>query len=72
MDEELKDMCGMPLGRVHTDNRGRKTLYGMCGFVEGHYDPQTKQTTDRSGMPVGQGNLLTSLLANQFDLHRKW
>lgn len=61
-DQVLKDNRGIPIGRISTASNGVQTIKDPRGIPKGTYDPKTNKTKDARGIPIGTGNLLTTLL----------
>ncbi len=59
--EYLRDKFGNILGQI-TGDHSRYLLWDHYGNLLGWYDWGTNWTGDRHGSPIGQGNLLTTLL----------
>lgn len=60
--QKLKDRSGMTIGSIETQPDGSLVIKDASGMPKGYYDPKTNVTKDRTGMRVGEGNLLTTLL----------
>lgn len=58
----LKDKRGNKIGEIR-EQSGKQVIYDPRGNRKGEYDPKTNVTKDARGNRVGQGNLLTTLLA---------
>lgn len=61
MSQVLRDKNGRKLGEIRGD-QGRLLVYDKNGKRKGEYDPKTNTTKDKQGKPIGEGNLLVSLL----------
>ena len=59
--ETLRDKFGDLIGTIET-NVSRHTLGDKASNLRGSYDAHDDWTRDKSGSPVGRGNLLTTLL----------
>lgn len=60
----LTNRNNIPIGFIET-NGTRSTLTNRDNQVLGFYDVATNWTTNRNNQPVGQGNLLVTLLPVQ-------
>ncbi len=59
MKQVLKDRAGRKLGEIR-DEGNRQVIYDKSGRKLGYFDG--KNTFDRAGRKIGQGNLLTTLI----------
>ena len=57
----LRDRHGNRIGEIEI-NGSKRILRDKAGNRLGEYDSQSDQTRDKYGNPVGQGDLLTTLL----------
>jgi hypothetical protein len=60
--ETLTDRNHRPVGYIETDSQGRQVIMDSRYHTLGHFDPKTNRTTDANHRPIGNGNLLSSLL----------
>jgi hypothetical protein len=60
----LKDRHGRILGSITARADGRQQATDYRGYSVGSYDPRTNRTFDETGKVVGQGNLLSGLIAS--------
>ena len=60
--QELRDRSRLLIGAIETKSDGKQELCDRSGLLKGNYDPKSNQTRDRSGLLVGTGNILTTLL----------
>jgi len=65
MQSELRDKRGRLLGRIK-EVSGKLELRDQRGRILGRYDPHTNITRDSTGKRIGTGNLLASLLDDNF------
>ncbi len=61
-DQRLADKSGNTIGYIKTESDGKLKLTDKAGNTLGHYDPKSDRTTNKVGVVVGHGNLLTTLL----------
>ena len=59
--EVLRDKYGNRIGEIRIDG-SKQTLFDSHFNRLGEYDSRTGWTRDKYGNPIGQGNLLTTLL----------
>lgn len=57
----IRDRHGNRIGEIEI-NGSKRILRDKAGNRLGEYDSQSDQTRDKYGNPVGQGDLLTTLL----------
>ena len=57
----LRDKYGVVLGEIRIDGT-KQTLFDRHFNRLGEYDSRTNRTVDKYGNPIGQGNLLVTLL----------
>ena len=57
----LRDKYGVVLGEIRIDG-SKQTLFDRHFNRLGEYDSRTNRTVDKYGNPIGQGNLLVTLL----------
>jgi len=62
--EILKD--GQVIGYIETAFDGKQVAKDTRNRIRGHYDPKTNQTRDFTYKVVGQGNLLTAMVAGPY------
>jgi len=59
----LKDRLGTTYATIHSRSDGKLEIRDKLGTVQGMYDPKTDRTHNKLGVPLGQGNLLATLVA---------
>lgn len=61
-DQELRNKSGILLGKIKELSNGKLEIRSPSGILKGTYDPKSNETRSPSGMLVGKGNQLSSLL----------
>ncbi len=62
----LRDRQGRRIGEIEVRSNGSMIGFDSRGMRVGEYNPRTNSTTDETGMRIGEGNLLSFLIASKF------
>ena len=60
--QEFRSNSGQCLGKIVQRSDGKHELRSKSGTMLGTYCPRMNETRNRSGIRIGSGNLLSSLL----------